>query len=136
MSSLLPIIVDSFGTGSCAAGVAAIGGTHLDYGPDSVSMRQGAQGTLFEGAITVEINGKSLTADASATFPDLTWTVTAKQVPYKGIFVWVQAADGNSFTHTGVGTGLQNVALYDALTENVIGNSPALKMGEFGNVEL
>jgi hypothetical protein len=138
ISHVAIVSANSSGAGSCSAGVAAIGGTHLDFGPNSVSMRMGAIGTIFEAASIVEINGIRLTADTPASFPantDLTWTVTAEQVPYKGIFVRVQAADDNAFTHTGVGTNLKNEAFCDALTENVIGvshNSPAPKVTTSG----
>jgi hypothetical protein len=135
---LTNVSANSGATGSCAAGIDAIGGTHLDFGPNSTSKREGGVGTLFEGATTVEIDGITLTADTPTTFPantDLTWTVSTERVPFKGIFVRAQAADDNAFTHTGVGTDLQNVALCNSVPGNVKGvshNSPALKAESSG----
>ena len=120
------VAANSIGTGSCAAGISAIGGTHLDFGPDSPSKRMGKIGTVFEGATEIRINGILLTANTPASFPpntDLTWTAEAMVSPFKGIFVRVQAADDNIFTHTGVSEGLQNAALCDLLETNVIGIS-------------
>jgi hypothetical protein len=126
MKSFLPILIivvvsvvskvsaNSSGTGSCAAGVASLGGPHA----------AGAIGTLPEGATVVQIGSTILTAGTPSTFPantDLTWTVTAAQVPYKGIFVRVQADASIAFTNVGTQADLQNVALCDALTDNVVG---------------
>jgi hypothetical protein len=120
------VSANTVGAGSCEAGIAAIGGTHLDFGPSSPSKREGGIGTLFEGATYVEVEGVTLTAGTPTTFPvntDLTWTVTAEQVPLKGIFVRVQAAADNAFTNVGVSDGLQNEPFCDALADNVIGVS-------------
>jgi hypothetical protein len=127
------VSANTAGTGSCAAGIAAIGGSHLDYGPNTVPFKDGGFGSLAQFVTTVQLGGTTLVAGVPSTFPantDLTWTVTAGQAPttgqqlsYKGIFVRVQADTSNSFTNVGTQTDLQNVMLCDALTENVVGVS-------------
>jgi hypothetical protein len=132
VSVVSKVSANTAGTGSCAAGIAAIGGTHLDYGPTSPSQREGAMGSLTEVLTSVQLGGTTLVAGVPSTVPantDLTWTVTAGQTPsgiqiaYKGIFVRVQADASNLFTNVGNQADLQNVILCDALTENVVGVS-------------
>jgi hypothetical protein len=132
VSIVSKVSANTSGTGSCAAGIAAIGDTHLDYGPTSPSQREGAMGSLMQLFTTVQLGGTTLVAGVPYTFPantDLTWTVTAGQTPegtqlsYKGIFVQVQAYASNLFTNVGIQADLQNVMLCDALTENVVGVS-------------
>jgi hypothetical protein len=129
---------NSAGTGSCAAGIASVGGTHLNYGPTSSPLRDGGAFTLTDSFVSVSISGVTLTPGTAATFDsgmDLAWTVSSLQAPYKGIFVRVQAGTDNVFTLTGDGTGLSSVALCDALTENVLGvnhNTAAIKTTNSG----
>jgi hypothetical protein len=124
-SLVINVSANSSGTGSCAAGIACVGGTHLNYGPTSSPLREGAAGTLPEALVTVSLNGVTLTPGTTATFVsgvDLAWVVTSTgAVPYKGIFVRVQAGTDNVFTLTGDGSGLSLSPLCDALTDNVIG---------------
>jgi hypothetical protein len=126
VSVVSKVSANTAGTGSCAAGIAAIGSTHLSYGTGSVPFRRGRMGTLEEGATVVQIGNITLEADTPSTFPantDLTWTVTAFRIAYKGIFVRVEADASNTFTNVGNQADLQNAALCDALPDNVVGVS-------------
>jgi hypothetical protein len=132
------VAANSSGTGSCAAGIASVGGTHLNFGPTSSPLRDGGVFTLTESFVSVSISGVTLTPGIAATFDsgvDLAWTVSSPEIPYKGIFVRIQAGTDNVFTLTGDGTGLSSAALCDALTENVMGvnhNTAAIKSTNSG----
>jgi hypothetical protein len=82
------------GAGGCAGGMAAVSGYHLD----TAGGRPVISGSLFKGAITVQIgstvlNGTMLVGD----FPigqDLPLSIDASSVEYKGVLVRLEAPTG------------------------------------------
>jgi hypothetical protein len=133
------VTAGSFGMGSCDAGIAAIAGTHLDYGPTSPSMRQGAQLSFEDAELVVLLDGTTLIPNTQANFrsnTDLTWTILSELVPYKGLLVRVQSNESNVFTNVGIEDTLQGVGLCAAFSpenvEAVCHNSPSLKSNNSG----
>jgi hypothetical protein len=124
----------SAGIGACGAGLSAIesdeaGNPHIN----------GAQGTLFEGATTLMINGSPANPDAITPIPlgaDVFWEVVASQIAYKGIFVRVEKVS-DDFTIQDYDTAvLQSAASCDAVP-GVVGvshTSSAQKIKSSGTI--
>jgi hypothetical protein len=111
--------------GNCPKGIAAVGGSHLQFGPD-FDNRPGRAGTLESEGITLSIGGTILQPGVTASFPeatDLEWTIKAVDtaVPYEGVALRVEAAETNTFTLTTTSDGLDELTQCDFEAGNVLG---------------
>lgn len=123
-------VVDSLpnGAGSCVAGMAAVGGFHLEYGPGSpYPDRIGVKNaTLSDVQVNVTINGVMLEpfTTTKTTFKsdnDLVWRVESSEVAYQGILVRVEAPEDVLFSNTGNGELLKNADVCNTAGGNVVG---------------
>jgi hypothetical protein len=111
--------------GNCPKGIAAVGGSHLQFGPD-FDNRPGRAGTLESEGITLSIGGTVLQPGVTASFPeatDLEWTIKAVDtaVPYEGVALRVEADESNTFTLTVTSDGLDELTQCDFEAGNVLG---------------
>ena len=114
------------GAAGCAGGAAAVGGSHLDFGPGSTSGREGNSGTLADGATILTIGGMQMEEGVTATFPteiDLPWEVQGFQIDYRGLLVRLEAPTGVNLSGAITGEGAELQVAYTCIGQegNVVG---------------
>jgi hypothetical protein len=112
------------GAAGCAKGSPAVQGYHLDYGPGSVSLREGLSGSLLQLGTVFLLNNVTVDPAAPPSFStgtNITWSIiNTGNISLRGILVRVESPSP-FFTVFGDGPKLQDARACDSQSGNVIG---------------
>lgn len=113
------------GAAGCSANTAAAQGFHADYGPDSISKREGLLSNLTFGGTSVTINNVLLENATGYTVPtrtDISWTIAHNgSVTMRGVLFRVEMPATGYFTVNSTDPRLQIARYCDLERGNVIG---------------